>query len=157
MKGTIFIAIVATLLLAVAGCTPAQLTGMAVKDAGVNNGSAPPAKYTVPDDPSDGHSSSAGDLNTTQICQTQINELKEKKTQDEYNLLQLKGQQQKLSMEIQFKKGNPQLKDEVEKKTDELSDISKKGADLKSDISSKKSAIRLLEEKCRLAKPHVFP
>ncbi len=149
MKNTAFIAILTTLLLVAAGCTSTPLAGMAVKD------SASPVKYTVPDDPKD--SDSPGGLNNTQICQTQINELKDKKTQDEYKLLQLKSQQQKLSMEIQFKKDNPMLQDDVEKKTDELSGISKQMADLKSEIDVKKRAIRLLEEKCDLAKRRIFP
>ena len=102
-------------------------------------------KYTVPDEPS-------ALVNATKTCQEQIDELEEQKTEDEYDLLQIDGDKQKLSMELQFKKDSKKFEKEIESLTDNLQDLSQQSKDLKADIESKKDAIRLLEEKCDLKK-----
>ena len=127
------------ILLALTACAPSP-TGLAVSQNTTNE--TKPVKYTIPDKP----------INATQTCKEQIDDLKEQKVKDEYNLLQVDGDKQKISMELQFKKDNNKFEKEIEGLTKKLQDVSKQSKDLKADISAKKDAIRLLEEKCNLKK-----
>ncbi len=136
-----------TLLIISTACSPSSPTGMTVTES-VNETEEKATKFTVPDQPPP----SKPPVNATQTCKDQIKELKEQKVEDEYNLLLLEGKQQKLSMEIQFKKQNQKFEEEVEEMVDKLQKLSKEVKELKNDIDAKKDAIRLLEEKCNLKK-----
>ena len=104
-----------------------------------------PTKYTVPDE-----KPVITSEEKTKICSDQINTLKEEKTADEYDLLQIKGEKLKISTELQYKKENPKHKEEVERLIEELTSLGKESNRLNGDIDDKKKAIRLLEEKCDL-------
>ena len=126
-------------------CTPPQ-TGMIAADTphpDNTTNTTKVTKFTVPEEKLD-------KVNKTQICLNQIAVLKEEKTADEYKLLQLNSAKQKLSMELQFKKDNKAYEKELEDLVEQMRSIDHEKEKLKNDIDSKKSAVRLLEEKCRI-------
>lgn len=129
------------MLLILTACT-SQPTGKAITELNHTN-SSKPAKFTVPDDPLPKKS-----VNNTQSCSDQIKTLQEQKIQDEYDLLQVKGDKQKISREIQYKKENQKHKKEVEQLLEQLKQLGKQSDTLAEDIDDKKKAIRLLAEKC---------
>jgi|GEM_PF-5601687 TolA-binding protein len=136
MKNVVY-GILAILLL-ITACTPSQPPTPVTNETNETK----TIKYTIPDNP----------VEEAKLCQAQIDELKEQKIEDEYDVLQLSGDQQKISMELQFKKDNEKYQKEVEGLTNKLKQVSTQVKDLKAEIASKKDAIRLLEEKCNLKK-----
>ena len=146
--GRIYLAILVALLFLLSACKTIPLTGMAVtdkSDENVTNTTEKAVKFTVPD-----ADKLKDEGNKTKTCMSQINELKEAKIQDEYQIGEVNKEKQKLAMEIQFKKDNKKYEKEVEEALEKLKELGKQSNKLKDDIESKKKAIRLLEEKCNL-------
>ncbi len=127
-------------LLILTACT-SQPTGKAITELNHTN-SSKPAKFTVPDE------LPQKSVNNTQSCSNQIKALQEQKTQDEYDLMQIRGDKQKVSREIQYKKENPKHEQEVEQLVAQLQKLGKEAETLAEDMDATKKAIRLLAEKC---------
>ena len=116
-------------------CKPAT-TGMAVSSGNETNTSKS-VKYTVPDE---------SPKNAESLQDNQLKELQEQKTEDEYDLLQIKGEKQKISRELGYRKENPKYEEEVKALLDKLRAFEDEADDLSGMIEDTKKAIRLLEE-----------
>ena len=72
------------------------------------------------------------------------------KEQHQYKLLKIKGEHQKTSLELQYKKDSHEHEEETQQLLVNLKSLSEQQKNLNSDIDSIKRAIRILEEKCGL-------
>ena len=124
-------------ILVLSACKPAT-TGMATASLNETN-SSKSTKYTIPDEPP---------KTPKESCENQLKDLQEQKTEGEYDLLQIKGEKQKISRELGYKKESPKYKEEVEAVLNKLRAFEDQSDDLKERIEDTKKAIRLLEEKC---------
>lgn len=124
------------MLLLIGGCTP-SLTSQTVLETPA------PTKFTVPDEelPSQPEEKPMS-------CEEQLKEINDQKDEKEYDLLQVRGDQQKTAMELQYKKENSRYADETEQLLKDLKKFNDQTQTLKNDINSIKDAIRILEEKC---------